>query len=255
MNTITVEEEIEITYKEVEEMDDVGNIIIVEEEIIKFHKKVYVESKKALDFSYKYNNRELKILNELLSMASKTLGNNGNYFVSNVHIEKIKNEMPEDLDEIRKSVVNASLSLVGKVPYFWGGKYNTKGNNPSWGVPTIVSSAGSKTTGTKRPLGLDCSGFVTWAFINGGFESSTIGNVIGHGTYSQRNLSIPISKREAKIGDLVFVSDYSHVGIVVGYDENREILVVHENATDNNVDVDTASSVGVVIFRRPYIFN
>ncbi|UKI36426.1 MAG: hypothetical protein L6V93_21485 [Clostridiales bacterium] len=36
-------------------------------------------------------------------------------------------------------------------------------------------------TGTKRPFGLDCSGFVTWSFINSGFNASSI----GHGTKGQ----------------------------------------------------------------------
>ena len=36
-------------------------------------------------------------------------------------------------------------------------------------------------TGTKRPFGLDCSGSVTWSFINSGFNASSI----GHGTKGQ----------------------------------------------------------------------
>ena len=35
-----------------------------------------------------------------------------------------------------------------------------------WGVPTEVTAAGSGSTGTVRPFGLDCSGFVDWTFYN-----------------------------------------------------------------------------------------
>ncbi len=256
MNTIeeVIIEEVEIIEVEVE--NEEGEKEVEYEEIIKLHKKLYITNITAFDVLHKYNDEERRIISEMLSVAYVSMGNGYDVdFVSNADIEKIKDEMPENLDYIRKKVVDVSLSLVGKVPYFWGGKYNNVGENPNWGVPTIVSSAGSKTTGTTRPLGLDCSGYVTWAFINAGFDKSSIGNVIGHGTYAQRNLSISISKSEALPGDLAFIGGYGHVGIVVGYDDAGDLLIAHENSSDNNVDVDSANSVGFIIFRRPYIFD
>ena len=61
----------------------------------------------------------------------------------------------------RKELMRAALSLVGRVPYFWGGK-SAPGWNEAWNTPRLVTSAGSSSTGTIRPYGLDCSGFTDW---------------------------------------------------------------------------------------------
>lgn len=57
----------------------------------------------------------------------------------------------------RKELMRCALSLVGRVPYFWGGK-SAPGWNSEWNTPKLVTSAGSSSTGTIRPYGLDCSG-------------------------------------------------------------------------------------------------
>ena len=61
----------------------------------------------------------------------------------------------------RKELMRCALSLVGRVPYFWGGK-SAPGWNSEWNTPKLVTSAGSSSTGTIRPYGLDCSGFTEW---------------------------------------------------------------------------------------------
>ena len=61
-------------------------------------------------------------------------------------------------NDTRKHIVTTALSLVGKVPYFWGGK-SEAGWNDEWNTPKLVTAAGSSSTGTIRPYGLDCSGF------------------------------------------------------------------------------------------------
>ncbi len=74
--------------------------------------------------------------------------------------------LPDDLGPARKAVVETAVQLVGRVSYFWGGKSLTRGWDDRWGVPTEVTAAGSGSTGTVRPFGLDCSGFVDWTFYN-----------------------------------------------------------------------------------------
>ena len=59
-----------------------------------------------------------------------------------------------------------ALALVDKVDYFWGGKSLVLGWDDRWGELTEVTAEGSDTTGTEQPYGLDCSGFVDWAFYN-----------------------------------------------------------------------------------------
>ena len=63
------------------------------------------------------------------------------------------------------------------------------------------------------PFGLDCSGFVTWVFINATGDPSYV-NVIGHGARNQHAKRQSISWSEAQPGDLVFYPDLGHVGIV-----------------------------------------
>ena len=96
----------------------------------------------------------------------------------------VRQSVGDDVSEERVNVITAAYSLVGKVGYFWGGKSTVIGEDPRWGLAETVSVEGSNSTGSLRAYGLDCSGFVTWAVINGyldqGMQSS-----IGDGTSDQ----------------------------------------------------------------------
>ncbi len=129
-------------------------------------------------------------------------------------VEEIIANLPADLSEERRQVVLTAYQLEGKVNYFWGGKSYALGWDSRWGTPQEVWAAGSVTTGTVRPFGLDCSGFVDWVFYNASGGSFIMGR--GGGAASQHSYSTPISWSEAQPGDLVFYSDDSHVGIVCG---------------------------------------
>ena len=95
-------------------------------------------------------------------------------------------------------------------------------------------------TDTKRPFGLDCSGFVTWSFINSGFNASQI----GHGTQGQIAKCSRISWSNSQAGDLAFYGDLSHVGIIAGKDADGNILVIHSSSGRNNVVITTNSGFG-----------
>ena len=69
----------------------------------------------------------------------------------------------QNCNDTRKHILSTALSLVGKVPYFWGGK-SGPGWNEEWNTPKLVTAAGSNSTGTIRPYGLDCSGFTAWTY-------------------------------------------------------------------------------------------
>lgn len=152
--------------------------------------------------------------------------------------------LTEDLSPERRAVIEAACSLVGKVDYFWGGKSLELGWDERWGQLQKVWAVGNSTTGTYRPFGLDCSGFVDWVFYN-----ATDGEVIlgrGGGAASQHSYCTNISWEEAQIGDLVFYADDSHVGIVVGWDETGGILVVHCSAEYKNVAITKKKGFHVV---------
>ena len=133
--------------------------------------------------------------------------------------------LPEDLSVERRMVVTYALALVDKVDYFWGGKSLVLGWDDRWGEMMEVTAEGDDTTGTERPYGLDCSGFVDWAFYNASGGSYIPGQ--GGGAAAQHGQCADIPWEEVQPGDLVFYPEDDHVGIAAGHDGQGRLLVVH----------------------------
>ena len=133
--------------------------------------------------------------------------------------------LPEDLSVERRMVVTYALALVDKVDYFWGGKSLVLGWDDRWGEMMEVTAEGDDTTGTERPYGLDCSGFVDWAFYNASGGSHIPGQ--GGGAAAQHGQCADIPWEEVQPGDLVFYPEDDHVGIAAGRDGQGRLLVVH----------------------------
>ena len=182
---------------------------------------------------YHFNRNQIAALEELLEQRDllRELIEDV-YSVSGDTAALIRN-LPEDLSPEREAVVRTACSLVGKVNYFWGGKSLVIGWDARWGELRLVTAAGSSTTGTYRPYGLDCSGFVDWVFYNQSGGSYVIGH--GGGATMQHSYCTDISWADAQPGDLVFYPDNSHVGIVGGRDANGELLIIHCASGYNNV--------------------
>lgn len=115
------------------------------------------------------------------------------------------------LDESRYSI----LSKNGNGPQTWGCK-----------LYSVQSHA-------KTNNGLNCSGFVTWSIINGGFDIKDVGarrisslDITDYGIYKELNSSI-IKNGTVKVGDLVH-SEHTggHIGIIIGID-NDNVYVAH----------------------------
>ena len=185
--------------------------------------------------AYHFNRNQIAALEELLEQRDllRELIEDV-YSVSGDTAVLIRN-LPEDLSPEREAVVRTACSLVGKVNYFWGGKSLVIGWDARWGELRQVTAAGSSTTGTYRPYGLDCSGFVDWVFYNQSGGSYVIGH--GGGATMQHSYCTDISWAGAQPGDLVFYPDNSHVGIVGGRDANGELLIIHCASGYNNVVV------------------
>ena len=133
--------------------------------------------------------------------------------------------LPDDLSVERRMVVTYALALVGKVDYFWGGKSLMLGWDDRWRELTKVAAEGSDTTGTEQPYGLDCSGFVDWAFYNASGGEYVIGQ--GGGAMEQHANCVDIEWDEVQPGDLLFYPKGEHVGIAAGRDWLGRLLVVH----------------------------
>ena len=183
--------------------------------------------------AYHFNRNQIAALDELLEQRDllRELIEDA-YSVSGDTAALIRS-LPEDLSPEREAVVRTACSLVGKVNYFWGGKSLVIGWDVRWGELRQVTAAGNSTTGTYRPYGLDCSGFVDWVFYNQSGGSYVIGH--GGGATMQHSYCTDISWADAQPGDLVFYPDNSHVGIVGGRDANGELLIIHCASGYNNV--------------------
>ena len=153
----------------------------------------------------------------------------------------------QNCSDTRKSIVETGLSLVGRVPYFWGGKSDA-GWNDQWNTPKLVTSAGSITTGTLRPYGLDCSGFTNWTY------KTAIRKTISSGSYGQWDDTYSISSDELLPGDLGFLakedgSGWSHVLMFAGYGENGERMWVH-STSGQGVVLNTPNYESTLQLRR-----
>ena len=200
---------------------------------------------------YHFNRNQIAALDELLEQRDLL-----RELIEDVHsvsrdTAALLRDLPEGLSPEREAVVRTACSLVGKVNYFWGGKSLVIGWDARWGELRQVTAAGSSTTGTYRPYGLDCSGFVDWVFYNATNGSYIIGR--GGGATMQHSYCTDISWEDARPGDLVFYPDNSHVGIVGGRDANGELLIIHCASGANNVVVTGTS--GFASIGRPKYYS
>lgn len=153
----------------------------------------------------------------------------------------------QNCNATRKYILRTGLSLVGKVPYFWGGK-SGPGWNDEWNTPKVVTAEGSSSTGTIRPYGLDCSGFTTWVY------NTALGVNIGAGTSGQYPNTVAISEAELLPGDLGFLAEsdgsgWNHVLMFAGYSETGERMWVH-SSSGSGVILNTPSYDSSIVLRR-----
>lgn len=149
---------------------------------------------------------------------------------------------------VREHILKTALSLVGRVPYFWGGK-SPPGWNDEWNTPKLVTSAGSSSTGTIRPYGLDCSGFSDWVY------KTAVGVSLYGSTWSQWDNSYAISASELQPGDLGFLMNedgagWNHVLLFAGYGSEGQRMWVH-CTSGKGVVLNTPRYESRLSLRRP----
>lgn len=91
-------------------------------------------------------------------------------------------------------------------------------------------------SGRYYPNGLDCSGFVTWALLNGGFDIGDIGAGIEEEHHDLTDLGerIPITEElmnsgRVKVGDLIGLN--GHAALLAGIDEENYYIAESLNTT------------------------
>ncbi len=215
------------------------------------HITIQAKSVEEMASFYQFTKRQTTAMQELLAQRALLWELAGTISMIGADAETVLKNLPEDLTMERQQVVEQAVSLVGKVNYFWGGKSLTIGWNSSWGELRKVTAAGSPTTGTYRPYGLDCSGFIDWVFYNATDRAYVMGQ--GGGVASQRTQCTMIRWENALPGDLVFYSDNSHIGIVAGRDTSGDLQVIHCASGANTVVITGVGSFDEV--GRPKIFD
>lgn len=205
---------------------------------------ITITSKTAEDMrtQYAFTEQQNHALTELLAELSTMELLLTDLSASQEQARNVLRNLPADLAPERRAAVEKACQLVGKVNYFWGGKSYVIGWDSRWGTIRKVFSPGNSTTGTYRPFGLDCSGFVDWALRNAGLHSD------GH-WYINRNLTA-VSQADALPGDLALYPDASHVGMVVGRNEAGKLLVCHCSSGQNNVVITEFAASGFTVVGR-----
>ena len=215
------------------------------------HITIAAKTAEEMKTVYHFSRNQVAALAELLEQRDLLLELIEDVYSVSGDTAALLRDLPEDLSPEREAVVRTACSLVGKVNYFWGGKSLVIGWDARWGELRQVTAAGSSTTGTYRPYGLDCSGFVDWVFYNATNGSYIIGR--GGGATMQHSYCTDISWEDARPGDLVFYPDNSHVGIVGGRDANGELLIIHCASGYNNVVI--TGKEGFTSVGRPQYYS
>lgn len=208
----------------------------------KLHITITAKTAEDMRTQYAFSEYQGRALTELVAELSTMELLLTDLSVSQEQARNVLRNLPADLSPERRAAVETACKLVGKVNYFWGGKSYVIGWDSRWGTIQKVWSAGNSTTGTYRPFGLDCSGFIDWALRNAGLHSD------GH-WYINRNLTA-VSQADALPGDIALYPDASHVGMVVGRNEAGKLLVCHCSSGQNNVVITEFAASGFTVIGR-----
>lgn len=158
-----------------------------------------------------------------------------------IRIEQVKKQQAYEkewsgMNQARTTLIETALSLAGKVPYLWGGKARQAGYDPTWW--TLLPNG--------KKNGLDCSGFVQWAYITAGFPAQ-VTNKLGT---TQMILSScqTVDKDDLQPGDIGLLNwgeSTNHCGIYIG-----EGQFVHCSSGKGTV---TVSAFPFNVFKRVQI--
>lgn len=147
--------------------------------------------------------------------------------IDSVTIEQINQIINSDISDDRKLLISKATSLIGKVPYQWGGKARKGGYDTLWWS--------LDENGEQR--GLDCSGFVQWSMITAEYPKEITDHFVS--TKSILSYTQTISKDELQPGDLGLINNgqaINHVGIYLG-----DGYWIHCSSSNDTVVVEKTS--------------
>lgn len=129
--------------------------------------------------------------------------------------------------------LSSNYKIDGEGRYYHTGLYLSEAkydeiskhtNGPAcWGCKLLESG------GYYAPNGLDCSGFVSWALLNGGYDCGDIGagptEVLDFTDLGEKKFLRNVDIEEIKVGDLIGFN--GHIGIIIG-DDGENIYVAED---------------------------
>lgn len=137
-----------------------------------------------------------------------------------------------------------------KLPYFWGGGHDQtvqelKGIDLSWGQKKKVTKANSTNykVGKEYFNSLDCSGFVSWCLVNGGYPLKYVKRASEFDIFDQkRSLTDKDILNDVKPGDLAWMD--KHIGIIIDVNqETKELTIAHVSGSGGGMNITTQSTV------------
>ena len=193
---------------------------------------MYKENK--IDYTYKHCNN---LDGEELYCSEHMEGTITNEEVDN-ELDKVLSQYP-NLEDRRLFLIKSAIETVG-LPYLWGGGHLSLENtmdiaNTAWGLEMVYLSNGfrNQTAGSYYPSGLDCAGFVRWAYyIASGVDlyKDKI-NVI-----SGNNPDVTLIERDELLpGDIIL--DKDHVVLYLYKDDEGKDISVHASYDNLKVEI------------------
>lgn len=184
----------------------------------------------------------------LLSIAGLDVKNTTNSEILTIRLDEFLKQRGSSLEQLnrfihgsvvengagtREGVVTAAVSLVNflydnyrfRLPYYWGGEYQNYGVSGGFGGRTTPRTSTYGTT--YNYAGFDCSGFVSWAIKNGGYNIGRNTTMGFHDKFSSNSCNITSYDCIGKPGDLIN-SRNSHVQMIVAVDQNAGKYMVVE---------------------------
>lgn len=151
-------------------------------------------------------------------------------FARTPDFKEFEDFLPAEYDNLpvqRKNIIEIAKSLIGKIPYQWGGKPSKPGYDVLWWTFNEKN----------EQRGLDCSGFVKWTYLTAGYGTNLCSKL--HSTYAMLSSGLPeIPFDELKPGDIgvkIGVKT-NHTGIYVGKIAGKDMWI-HCSSSKNGVSI------------------
>ena len=149
--------------------------------------------------------------------------------------------LPDNLSPERLALAKTALESIGKIPYYWGGKPVSPDYDGNHFYNIIAADYKGRIF-----RGLDCSGWLTWAYWHG------LGRKLSEmSTAGQIHLGRGIRRKNLQTGDIIIRAGtdetIGHVLMFLRWAEDGRAVCVHETGgVTNNVcltyNTDTGAS-------------